>query len=477
MLVVHHGRLPRGASPDPGSAALPHADVAPVSGGALRAWVHAQALRGAGHDVRTLARAQDDDGAPVPGALPGFRSTGDLRRLAEAAAPDWILAVAPEEAPALAPVAPLVVDLYAPRLLEAAFEGLQREEAGRALRAIAAADEVLVSNPRQRWFWAGLLGAAGWDLSRPAGLLVPLAALPGPPRHRPPRPTFVLGGHPWPWQDAGETLARAVAHLRGRADVQSFGHPPVDGTHAAPLASRAAWLHASAGAVAALDRYAPNPERALALSFRQVDHLGCGTPLIADADGPLADELRATGAGWVDAPLEDALDDALAAWSGAAPAPDVATLAARYAPTVTEAPLVAWTPRRRDRSADLLRPGARLAATEAAAARDRARREAAETEVAAKRHEIEQLNVQVRALASAVEAASAAVADVAAFRRETSQVLGTRLAGQAAEAEHLRRELEVVKADLDKKNVELRAAQEERDRVGRTLAFFRNRAR
>lgn len=450
VLVVHHGRLPGTGD-------------ASVTGGALRARVHADALRGAGHDVVTLARAQDEPG--------GFRTPAHLRRLAAAASPDWILAVAPEEAPALAPVAPLVVDLYAPRLLEGAFEGLQREEAGRALRAIAAADEVLFSNPRQRWFWMGLCGACGWDLSRAAGLLVPLAALPGPARLPTDPPTFVCGGQPWPWQDAGPTIDRAVAHLGDRARVVTFGLPARPGVDARPLASRGAWLAALAGASAALDRYAPNPERSLALSFRQADYLGVGLPLVTDADTPLADEVRATGAGWVDEPLEDALDAALASPRSSA------ALAARYAPAVTEAPLLAWAPRRRPRDWDLFRAARRLAEVEARAARDRALRDAAETEVTAKRAEIDGLNAQVRALASAVEASSAAVADVAAFRRETVAVLGTRLAGQTAEAEHLRRELEICRADLDKKTLELRAAQEERDRVGRALSFLRGRAR
>src|SRR4051812_47154161 len=69
VLVVHHGRLPT-----PGS---------PCTGGALRAQVHVDALRGAGHDVHTLARAQDE--------ARGFRSPADLRRLAAAITPDWIL--------------------------------------------------------------------------------------------------------------------------------------------------------------------------------------------------------------------------------------------------------------------------------------------------------------------------------------------------------------------------------------------------
>jgi hypothetical protein len=448
VLLVHHGRL------DPVDG--------PTTGGALRAGTHAAALRGAGHEVVALARAQDVDD--------GYRSPAHLRRLAAQARPDWILCVAPEEAPALAPVAPLVVDLYAPRLLEGAFEGLQREEAGRALRAIAAADEVLVSNPRQRWFWAGLLGACGWDLAAPAGLLVPIAALPGPARRKSARPYVLIGGRPWPWQDASGTIARAVAHLGGRAEVHTYGLPAQAGAVAKPAVARAAWLDACAGAVAALDRYAPNPERALAQSFRQMDALGCGTPLITDGDTPLADEVRAEGAGWVDEPLGEALDAAL----GKRPR-GVAALAARYAPERTEAPLLAWSPRRRVRDWDLFRAGGRLARAEAEARAAHAIADVARAEVADKRAEIDTLNAQVRALCSAVEASSAAVADVAAYRRETSRVLGTRLAGREAEAEALAREVEALKGEIAKKDGELAAAQSDRNRLDRTLSFLRGR--
>ena len=447
VLVVHHGRPPKSG--------------APSTGGAFRAWIHAEALRGAGHDVHLLTRAQDGPS--------GFRSPADLRRLAAAIAPDWILCVAPEEAPALAKVAPLVVDLYAPRLLEAAWEGLQHEEAGRALRAVAAADEVLFSNPRQRWFWMGLLGACGWDLSAPAGLLVPLAVVPGPARALPKKPRFVVGGHPWPWQDPSATLARAVTHLGRRGEVVSFGLPEVQGVRAHPAVPREDWLLACAGATAALDRYAPNPERQLAMSFRQADYLACGLPLITDADSPLADEVRATRAGWVDEPLEEALDDAIAHPR------DAAALAARFHPRVTEAPLLAWVPQRRARAWNLFGAGARLARAEARASSAETLREAAETEVAVKREEIVRLDAQIRALVSSVEAASAAVADVAGFRREAVAALGTRLAGREAEGEQLRRELEITRAELEKKSLELAAMQADRDRNGKAMQFLRGK--
>jgi hypothetical protein len=450
VLLIHHGRLPESGQP--------------VTGGARRAAVHAHALRSAGHQVRTLAREQD--GRPED-PHPGFRSPGDLRRLAEMFEPDWILCVAPEEAPALAPVAPLVVDLYAPRLLEGAFQGLQEEEAGRALVAVDAADEVLFSNPRQRWLWMGILGISGWDLASDVGLLVPLAALPGPARTPPERPRFVVGGRPWPWSDATDTVIRAARHLGGRGEVVTVGLPALPGVRALPELPLDGWQALLATSTAALDRYAPNPERRLALSFRQMDYLGAGLPLVSDPDTPLSEALRAARAGWVDEPLEEAIEAAISEPRSSA------SLAVRYAPEHTEAPLLAWAPHRRARAWNVARPGARLAAAEAVAAAARTAQACAEAELQQKRADTEALHAQLRALSASVEALSGAMHEVAGFRRETVQVLGTRLSGQAAEAEHLRRELEIARADLEKKNRELLALQDERDRLGRAFTFLR----
>lgn len=461
-VVLHHGRLPGpdGCLGDEG-----------VTGGALRAWAHVSALREAGHDVVALHRHQDGPG--------GFASPRELQAQLRAAAPDAVLCVAPEEAAHVDGAVPLLLDLYAPRLLEAAFEGAQRAEARTTLTAIARADDVLFSNPRQRWFWLGLLGVAGFDLQHPVGHVVPLAAVPPPPDLPMPEgpPRFVFGGRSWPWQDAEPTIRRAVAHLRGRAEVHRYGsRAEGDGVHHG-IVGRRAWLGACAGAVAALDRFEPNPERDLALSFRQMDYLACGLPLVSDAHAVIADELRAAGAGWVDAPLEEALDAALAEApeARAARRERVRGLAARYAPTHTEAPVVAWTPRVRPRERSALANTLRLARAERRATWAEAGVEESRRELGQKHAEVERLTAQVVSLTGSVEALSAAMLDVAAFRRETVAVLGLRLSGSEATKEHLARELEIARADLAKKQAELDALAAERDRMGGLLTRLRGK--
>ena len=443
ILVVHHGRLPEGAEP--------------TTGGAIRAAQHVTALAAGGHDGVTLARAQDGPG--------GFTGPRHLRALAGKARPDWILCVAPEEAPALAGLAPLVVDLYAPRLLEAAWEGQQEDEARRALLAVDAADEVLFSNPRQRWFWLGVLGLAGWDLQRSPGRVVPLATSPAPAARRPRKPRVIVGGHPWPWQDARDVLARAVAHLGKRASVVSYGLPAIEGVESHPVVPRAEWQAALAGATVALDRYSPHVERKLALSFRQLDYLSAGLPLITDADTPIADGVRRHRAGWADETLEVALDAALAEDRGAG----ARALAAEYAPERAASALLAWVPSARTRDWSAVRWSKEAARAIAKGEADRVRREAAEAEVVRKRAEVDALVGQLRALTASVEQLAAAQAGIAGFRRETVQVLGTRLAGQTEEAEALRRELAIARAEADKKELELGQLRGERDRLGGVL--------
>ncbi len=443
ILVVHHGSLP-----DLGS---------PTTGGAIRAAQHVTALRAAGHDVATLCREQDGSG--------GFTGPANLRSLARRSRPDWVLCVAPEEAPALLGVAPLVVDLYAPRLLEAAWEGQQEDEARRALLAVDAADEVLFSNPRQRWFWLGVLGLTGWDLSREVGRIVPLATSAIVSGKRPKRPRVILGGHPWPWQDGREVLARAVRHLDGRAEVVSYGLPAIAGVTAHGLVSVGEWRAACAGATVALDRYAPHNERELALSFRQLDYLSAGLPIITDPWTPVADGVRAHHAGWVDETLEDALDAALTDDRRAG----AASLAATYAPELAAAALCSLLPTFRPRTWSALRWSRQAAAAKLRSEADALLREAAEAEVRQKRDEVDVLVGQLRALTSAVESLASSQADMAGFRRETVQVLGTRLAGQTGEAEALRRELAITRADLEKKELELAQVHTERDRLGGVL--------
>lgn len=487
VLVVTHGSFPDGDRP--------------VSGGALRAWNHGEALRAAGHEVLFITRDQDrtDSGPPT------FAGPRQLRDYARRVKPDRILCVQAEEAPALAGLGvPLCVDLYAPRLLEAAFDGSSEIEAVRTLQAIAAGDHFLFSNPRQRWHYLGLLALAGVDLRECSGAVVPLVAPEGPGRRLPTEPILVMGGVSWPWQDPTDAVRRAVAVLDklGRGKVVIYGGRPtvgdcpvVDLPALVPPGPRleyagvVGWpslLRAYAHASLALDLMAPNTERELALSFRQVEYLGCGLPLLTNSGHALSDAIRYAEAGWVVGDdLEGALLGALSDREELSRRGKNARALARsrFSREVAEKPLLDWVNTATIRShAPMLLPEAAALAAALAEARGEAGRESAlrakmEAEVAEKRAEVARLTDAQQCLLGTVERLSRAVDEVAGFRREAVRVLGAQRDGAASEAEALSRELADLRADLAKKDAELRAARREIDRTHDALAAAQEEAK
>ena len=483
VLVVFHGWLPRADRP--------------ASGGALRAWHHGEALRADGHEVLYITRDQE----AVDGGPHTFSNASALRLYAKSVKPDRILCVQPEEAPRLADLGvPLCVDLYAPRLLEAAWQCSTDDEAVATLRALAVADEVLFSNPRQRWFYLGLMAIAGVDLRRWSGRVVPLVAPVGPERKVPRNPTLVMGGVAWPWQDPTEALRRTVAHLEKRRKgklVVYGGRPAVGDAQVVDLPSRVpagprleyagsvAWpqlLQAYAEASAALDLMELNAEREVALAFRHVDYLGCGLPIITGG----YHALDLGEAGWVtdNEGLEDVLDivldnrDEVVFRSGAA-----STLArTQYSRTIAERPLLEWVQEAesRERLATPLLDAAELKAelgrTEGEWRCTAELLAKAMEEVESKRSEIGQLNTQVQALTGTVERLTRTLDEVAGFKREAIRVLGSERDAVSQEVRELTRELSDLRADLTKKDTELRQASREQDRLNDALAAVSDEA-
>ncbi len=475
VLVVFHGWLPR--------------KDRPASGGALRAWHHGEALRAAGHEVLYITRDQDH----VDGGPPVFASPRQLRTYAQAVAPDRILCVQPEESPHLAGLGiPVCVDLYAPRLLEAAFQGGVANEAINSLRAIAAGDEFLFSNPRQRWFYLGLLALAGVDVRQVSGHVVPLVAPQGPRRRKPKGLTLVMGGVSWPWQDPTEGLRKAVAILKklkkGKVVVYG-GRPAIGDADVVDLPSRVPpskrlvyagatpWpelLKAYAGATAALDVMAPNPEREVSLAFRHVDYLGCGLPLITGPHHALAPALEAAGAGWLVDGDPTPVIEALAADPPEAERRGKAARAlARkaFSREVCEAPLLAWVRDGtiRDHSPSPLPDAATLAAQLAEARGEQNRLaallEKAHHEVNEKRDEVTAKTGQVQDLISTTRRLSNAVADVAEFRAEATRVLGADRDAARDEVQTLAEEVADLRADVAKKDAAVRSVTRSRDRL------------
>jgi len=445
----------------------------------------AEGLEAAGHTVRLLSRDQDEAG--------GFSSQEDLYQKARAWGPDRIIATQIEDAPALGAVgAPIAIDLYAPRVMEAAFDGSLRSTSVATLRALGAGDVFLVSNPRQRWLWWGLLAMAGIDIRQDPTLLVPLIAPAGPRRRIPKSPVFVAGGGSWPWQNPVPAMERILAHLdkRGAGKVIWYGGVP-EGSDAPwtlpkhPRLETPGWvdrdqlLKAFATATAAIDWMEPNPERKLAFSFRHAEYLGCGLPILTHPDSPLADVLGQ--AGWagenIEAILDAVLDDVDAVRDRSRNARALAR--EHYARDIALAPLLDWvtTGHRHAHSPTDLLDLAQLAAdgaqAQAEAQAAHAARARAEAEVADKRSEIASQNAQIQTLMRSIDRLTRAMDEVAGFKREAIQLLGNQGASDRLSRDEAHAENALLRADIEKKSAELVAMDQLRLRLENDLENLR----
>jgi hypothetical protein len=445
----------------------------------------ASGLEAAGHTVRLLARDQDETA--------GFSSQEDLYQKARAWGPDRIIATQIEDAPTLGAVgAPIAVDLYAPRVMEAAFDGSLRSTSVDTLRALAAGDVFLVSNPRQRWLWWGLLAMAGIDVRNDPTLLVPLIAPEGPRRRLPKNPIFVAGGGSWPWQNPVPALERILNHLDKRQAGKIVWYGGVPEGHEAPWKlpthprlETPGWvdhnqlLKAFAGATAAIDWMQPNPERTLAFSFRHADYLGCGLPILTHDDSPLADIIGE--AGWAGSDIEGILDAVLDDSDELRKRSRAARALARnhYSSAAALAPLLDWvtTGHRHGHSPTDLLDLAQLAAdasqaqTEAQSAN--AARLRAEAEVAEKRTEIAKQTTQVQTLTRSIDRLTRAMDEVAGFKREAVQLLGNQGAADRLSRDEALAENALLRADVAKKSAELVAMDELRVRLENDIENLR----
>jgi len=251
-----------------------------------------------------------------------FTDTHELHDVVRYVDPDVVLVEAPEEVRRLPPgTFRVILDLFAPRMLEQQFqEGAEERESVRVLDALQLSDAFLFSNERQKYYHLPLLTLAGIDCTETGGVVVPIASPPQQPNFSKPKsPVFVAGGVFWPWADLGPGLAELHAclakagegtiHLYGgeygiRSDTLSYADPrerlPKKSKHLkfkGMVAIDTLWKQYSQASVA-FDLMTPNPERELNLSFRQLDYLRCGLPIITSPRQVIADQLLAYGAGW-----------------------------------------------------------------------------------------------------------------------------------------------------------------------------------
>lgn len=285
-----------------------------VTGNAIRARQLLRALESAGHTTRqawldTQREAGDH----------GFDSADRLRGLILRQRPDVIL-VGYWELLSLLPWSagvPVVLDFVAPRPLEVLFE--HPERLGHELRRLRAnlrkADLLLVGNQEQAALLTYWLLEAGHDLRRHDPVrVVPLAGEPVADTVTDPSTngwTVVGGGVSWPWRDATNysgVMRELAARHAGRLRFVEFGggyRLSGDETDPAPdnalpmTAYRDYSAFLAEGAHIGLELGDNHIERRVSQSFRSLDFLRHGLPLICNRWLPIARWVEHFDAGWL----------------------------------------------------------------------------------------------------------------------------------------------------------------------------------
>lgn len=207
---------------------------------------------------------------------------------------------------------PVICDFIAPRLLELMFQdpSLIPGRARELIGLLARADLFLVGNRRQSDLLLPLLLQAGFDCRHQAPIaIVPISVrgkvTPVAPAAAP--LCLVNAGVDWPWRQAAAYRA-SLERLCGQHDNLVFrefrGSYPgddsgKDGKGASTLLSYADMQAALGQGHIGLEVGERNTEREFSHSFRAMEYLECGLPVIINGWIPLAETIRQYDAGWV----------------------------------------------------------------------------------------------------------------------------------------------------------------------------------
>ena len=281
------------------------------------------ALQTAGHRVSVL-RQREPDAATEAGTYVDAR---DLQRQVAALQPDallvgyWSLL---ERLPSLD--VPVILDCIAPRLLEAQYqaEGTLQHEARRLLALLPRADHFLVANQRQADLLLPLLLLAGFDCRARAPISqLPIATRGPPPGYQAPtdRIRLVSAGVDWPWRDSSEYMALLERWCDAQPRFELIrvgGSYPGSDDAGGTLLAHADMSQLFRNCHLGLELGKRNTEREFSQSFRMIEYLQAGLPVLANSWLPAASQLRAYDAGW----LVDGPDDVPAVLAEIAADPD-----------------------------------------------------------------------------------------------------------------------------------------------------------
>jgi len=300
---------------------LQSADIA--SGNAVRTRQLGSALESAGHEISQTWLSADR--IRTRGS---FRNQDELAGIILEHGPDTVI-VSYWELLALLPYdmrQNVILDFVAPRPLEEMFESPQtvRDSMRRLRQNLERCDAVMVGNQAQRQLLINTLIEAGFDLreSNPI-LVVPLGAEAlDPPRSSPGKDGWLLvaGGVTWPWRNPGAystALESLVQKMQPALRMVHFGGPyrwhekdssaeqelppaeqsAIEYRPLAPYRQFSSFLSENAHIGVELAEW--NTERQYSQSFRSLEYLRHGLPLLCNDYLPLARLIRQYDAGWI----------------------------------------------------------------------------------------------------------------------------------------------------------------------------------
>lgn len=320
VLINVHGNLPE--------------KTRPVVGNGLRARQLGDSLRSHGVEVLFASHQSFYQDIPPPEGLATFQDAAGFLNLIRRQ-PLALLVCIQGEGLEFIPEhgfdVPILADWIAPRTLEFAFQSLPLEQwLPRLVANVRKADYHSCCSEAQRAYLYFLLQLAGVRLDADATLVIPLSAA-VEFEERPPRldgPAFVSGGVNWPWIRSDRFLRLLLEEMdrAGKGTLKIFGGPYPFHTDASVYQPLAEQLHASPrlqfrgmlpyaellreyrAADVAVNLFEENPERRLAFSFREIDYLKSGLPLVCTGFSHVSRYVRELGAGWV---LDETGDDAV----------------------------------------------------------------------------------------------------------------------------------------------------------------------
>ena len=298
-----------------------------VSGNAVRSLQISSALEAAGHQLvqlwlTTAASGQEPDASST------FRNPDELRRLLTKHEPGaivvayWeLLGLLPHEIPI-----PVILDYVAPRSLEELYESpaTVRTSLRRLKNNLRRCDLVLVGNELQRHLMINTMIEAGFDLRGQDPIrVVPLGAeIAAPPQSDPEQDgwLFVSGGVSWPWRISASYHSELAAFARTNHAMVRLVHfggkyrwhdrnkendEPNSGSDNDPVQIRAlepyrqfsAFLTGNAHIGVELAEW--NVEREYSQSFRSLEFLRHGLPLLCNRHLPLSRLVEKYDAGWI----------------------------------------------------------------------------------------------------------------------------------------------------------------------------------